>query len=377
MPHQPATSGRGLGSSSRRREVTSKVKEQLERDDQSQYEKENVKQEGTLKPYRQFSAEADAELLRKAMKGLGTDEDAVISVFGNRTNKQRQEVIKMYKTMFGKDLVKDLKSELNGDMWKTIKALCLPPADYDATELRNAIQGLGTDDSTVIEIICTRTSKSIQMLKESYKKLFNKSLEDDIAGDTSGHFKRLLTSLLQANRDDNNVIDRTLAKKEAKLLFDSGAKKWGTDESRFNAILVSRSQTQLRATFEEYYRLSGKSIEDAIKSEMSGDMASGLLTMVRCIQNKPRYFALQLYKSMKGVSTDDDALIRIIVSRCEIDMVQVKEEFQREYKQALGQFVASDTSGDYRNLLLSLIGETTAAKAADSASKKRRDDNSD
>ena len=42
-----------------------------------------------------FNAEKDAEALRKAMKGLGTDEDAIIKIVCNRTNAQRQEIKKI------------------------------------------------------------------------------------------------------------------------------------------------------------------------------------------------------------------------------------------------------------------------------------------
>ena len=61
---------------------------------------------------------------------------------------------------------------------------------------------------------------------------------------------------------------------------------------------------------------------------------------VRCIRNKSAHFATELYKCMKGLGTDDDTLCRVVVSRCEVDMVQIKEEFQRQYKQTLGMFVA-------------------------------------
>jgi regulatory protein YycI of two-component signal transduction system YycFG len=46
--------------------------------------------------------------------------------------------------------------------------------------------------------------------------------------------------------------------------------------SRFNVILVSRSYPQLRATFEEYKKISKKDIEEALKSEMSGDLLRGM-----------------------------------------------------------------------------------------------------
>ena len=62
----------------------------------------SLQQEGTLKPYAGFDAEADAEKLRKAMKGLGTNEDAITSVLGARSATQRVDVAKTFKTMFGK-----------------------------------------------------------------------------------------------------------------------------------------------------------------------------------------------------------------------------------------------------------------------------------
>jgi len=43
---------------------------------------------------------------------------------------------------------------------------------------------------------------------------------------------------------------------------------------------------------------------------------------------------------MRGLGTNDLSLIRTVVARCEIDMVQIKEEFERAYKQPLGKFIA-------------------------------------
>ena len=39
-----------------------------------------------------------------------------------------------------------------------------------------------------------------------------------------------------------------------------------------------------------------------------------------CARNRADFFAERLYKSMKGVGTDDDTLIRIIVTRCEVSV---------------------------------------------------------
>jgi hypothetical protein len=39
---------------------------------------------------------------------------------------------------------------------------------------------------------------------------------------------------------------------------------------------------------------------------------------VRCARDREGYFADRLYKSMKGVGTDEETLIRIIVTRAEV-----------------------------------------------------------
>ena len=44
-------------------------------------------------------------------------------------------------------------------------------------------------------------------------------------------------------------------------------------------ILVSRSYAHLRAVFEAYKKIAGKDIEDSLKSEMSGDLLNGMLSI--------------------------------------------------------------------------------------------------
>ena len=59
---------------------------------------------------------------------------------------------------------------------------------------------------------------------------FNRDLETDIIGDTSGDFGKVLVSLLTATRPTGNMVDMTQAKKDAQKLIDGGIGKRGTDE---------------------------------------------------------------------------------------------------------------------------------------------------
>ncbi len=52
---------------------------------------------------------------------------------------------------------------------------------------------------------------------------------------------------------------------------------------------------------------------------------------VRSITDRPSFFADRLYRAMKGAGTDDNDLVRLVVSRCEVDMVQIKEAFPKLY----------------------------------------------
>ncbi|KAH0509560.1 Annexin A13 [Microtus ochrogaster] len=270
-----------------------------------------------------FDADRDAKTLYKACKGMGTDEATIIEVLSIRTSEQRQQIKQKYKMKYGKDLEDVLKSELSGNFEKTALALLDRPSEYAARQLQEAMKGAGTDETVLIEILCTRSNKEIIAIKEAYQRLFDKNLESDVKGDTSGTLRKILVSLLQANRDEEGTVDKDLAGQDAKDLYNAGEGRWGTDELAFNEVLAKRSYKQLRATFQAYQILIGKDIEEAIEEETSGDLKKAYLTIVRCAKDLEGYFADLLYKAMKGMGTDEKTLIRIIVTRAEIGSPQV------------------------------------------------------
>ncbi|XP_061561415.1 annexin A4-like [Phycodurus eques] len=311
---------------------------------------------GSIKDFPGADPLRDVEVLRKAMKGFGTDENAIIELLGSRTNKQRVPMVAAYKTTYGKDLFHDLKSELTGNFEHLVVSMMKRPSHFDASELREAIKGAGTDEACLIEILSSRSNSEIREIVGVYKAEYGKSLEDAINSDTSGHFRRLLVSLCQGNRDERDNVDISLAKQDAQKLYAAGENKVGTDESQFNAILCARSKPHLQAVFQEYQQMCGRDVEKSICREMSGNVESGMVAVVKCIKNTPAYFAERLHKAMQGAGTKDRTLVRIMVSRSEIDMLDIRQAYVRTYGKSLYTHISGDTSGDYKKLLLKLCG---------------------
>ncbi|KAK9889676.1 hypothetical protein WA026_007055 [Henosepilachna vigintioctopunctata] len=311
----------------------------------------------TVVPAHPFDPRADAEVLRKAMKGFGTDEKAIINVLTRRTNAQRLQIIVQFKTLYGKDLISDLKSELSGNFENVIIAMMTPLPQYYAKELNNAISGLGTDEDVLIEVLCTMSNNEIRTIRQAYHESYHTSLENDLMSDSSGTFKRLMVSLCNAARDESMMTDPEQAYHDAQQLLRAGELRLGTDESTFNMILCQRNFAQLRIIFDKYQQLTGHDIEKAIKNEFSGNSEDSLLAIVRAVRNKPAFFAKCLHKYMKGAGTEDDNLIRVIVTRSEIDMVEIKREFQSMYGTSLKDKIRDECSGDYKKCLYGLIGE--------------------
>nr|XP_015205186.1 PREDICTED: annexin A6 [Lepisosteus oculatus] len=319
-----------------------------------------VELKGTVHPAANFDPGSDARALRKAMKGFGTDEDTIIDIVTKRSNAQRQEIRKSYKSQFGRDVMADLKSELSGNLSRLILGLMMTPDQFDAKMMRKAIEGVGTDESALVEILATRTNQEILAMNEAYKNAYHKSLEDDISSDTSGHFCRVLISLVQGAREEGEA-DQQKAQEDAKELGDACVDDSSSTESRFMSILCTRSYPHLRRVFQDFVKCTNKDIEQVIKKEMSGDLKNAFIAIVRSVKNKPSFFAEGLYKAMKGLGTDDRALIRIMVSRSEIDLFNIRKEFKDLHDASLHEFIqvealCGDTSGDYRKGLLAICG---------------------
>ncbi|XP_054600668.1 annexin A1 isoform X2 [Nothobranchius furzeri] len=285
-------------------------------------EKPKPKFYGTVAPYPNFNASTDASVLQSAIESK--HEDVIVSVLVKRNNDQRQMIKAVYESSTGKNLVKSLESVLSSHLEDASLALLMKPAYYDAHLLRNATKGVGTDEAVLVEVLATRSNKEIEEIKQVFKKEYGVDLERAIKDETSGDFTQALLSMLSAKKDESTVVDMELARKDAQILFEAAETSRKVNVSTFINILTTRSGPQL--------------------------------SKMKCAWNTPAFFAEKLCHAMKGVGTRDRTLIRILVSRSEVDLKKIVEEYQAMFGRSLQDDIVADTKGEYQKVLLGLCG---------------------
>uniref|UniRef100_A0A5K3FGX8 Annexin n=1 Tax=Mesocestoides corti TaxID=53468 RepID=A0A5K3FGX8_MESCO len=209
-----------------------------------------------------FNPQEDADALEKAMRGLGTDEDAIINILAYRTVSGRQQIARQYKASYGQDLQKRLKQELSGRFKDVVLKSFLDKAHLRARALYEAMKGAGTKESIIIQTICLMNNEEIAALRCAYEdstlKLgdisLRRDLEKDVRSDLSGDFELFIVALLQGMREEG--LDPQAAEADAEALASAGEKKLGTDEAVFTKIFARRSYEMIRLLDKLYYEVT-------------------------------------------------------------------------------------------------------------------------
>lgn len=314
---------------------------------------------GTITPADPFSPEEDADVLYKAMKGFGTDEDDIISVLGNRTKAQRLAISKAFTAKREKDLLEELEDETRGRFESILQHLMWKRSVLDAQALRGALAGVGTDEAALIEILCTQDSRELLDIKKDYATLFEgRDLDADVESDTVGGFKALLQAILQCNRPpDTGTVVANQAEADAQALLTLGVENWSPSNETVLDVFTQRSFQHLWYLFKHAWpKISEQDLLEQVESECSGDFKDGIKTLIRfSTQIPPVYYAHSIHNALEGLGTEDRQVMYIIVTRSEIDLIDIKEKYLELFEKELADELKGETSGDYEKLLLTLV----------------------
>jgi hypothetical protein len=298
------------------------------------------------------NAQHDAEIIHKAVQGMGTDEKAINQVLGHRSKHQIQEIAKAYEHAYKATLLHDIKGDTSGNYKRLLVALINTPVQNQKELIVKATKGAGTTEKYLIDALAPSSNEEIIQLYQNDPKIIH-AIIDDVS---SGNFARVTEIVLKGKRDERESIPDDEAATTAERMYKAGEGKLGTDEKVFNEIITKYSPHALKQISHHYQAKHKHTLEQAIKGETSGNYEDFLLALLK---TKHEYFADRLYDAIAGLGTDDTFLIYAFGVLSKHDLHKVAHIFNERHPKrgGLAKAVKEDTSGDYQDLLMAILSE--------------------
>lgn len=287
------------------------------------------------------------------MQGNELTEEILIKVLCQRSVNQRIALSDAYKKEYNDDLLENIKSVTSGHFQSVVMSLFLRNSELYARDLYETRKS--ENSKVLIEVMCTMSNFEICNVGAALLRMYELTLDQYFEKYTTGDFKRLMVELFAHNRDETVMTNRDDARFDAEALKSLSLDESLTDECILIKILCLRSYGQISLIAREYGQLTESTLESDITRNFSGHMKAGLLAILGAAHYRPLFLASSLYKSVKGFRTDHRTLIRLIVTRSEVDMVDVKDAFVSKYGKHLRSHIEARTSFNYRLTLLTLI----------------------
>ncbi|KAI1751008.1 hypothetical protein F4782DRAFT_507722 [Xylaria castorea] len=307
----------------------------------------------------QWDASPDAQALRMAMKGFGTDEKVLTRVLANKDPLQVEALKAAYSRLFSRNLEKDIKSETSKYFELGLVSIVSGPLLHDVTLLHSAMDGPGTKEKVLNDVLLGRSNADIVAIKGMYQRTYNRPLESDVKGDLSMKTERHFMIVLGACRaEDSAPVIPQAVDQDVMEIYRATEGKMGTDEMLVCSILSTRNDNQIRAINQAYERKFRRKLEDVLKNEFSGHMKDALLFQLRNAVDKFMHAATLLEDAMAGIGTKDQLLVARVV-RYHWDrqsLENIKGAYQQRYRKSLASRINGETSGDYGKLMVACFG---------------------
>ena len=282
------------------------------------------------------------------------NEDTLISILSTTSNLDRQIIRLFYRKKYSNPIQTDIQMQLSSDLRDLVLDMFDLPYEYDARELHRALTSLKTDVKTINEIIITRPRSHLILVQKIYKKFYSVALKNDVQNLSDKNYAEFIMAILASSRPKNQTLEINQAYDIAKSLIKNGIKQYGKNVNLFREVFIDKSRLDLILISRAFYDLYKKNLYDTIDKEVSGKNKKLIKDILFGIITPAQWFAKKAYKAMKGPGTDENTLFRIIISRAEIDMDEIREYYFRDWNTDLRNDIDGDCSGAYGKILMNL-----------------------
>jgi len=200
------------------------------------------------------------------MKGFGTDEKMLIRHLADKDPLQVEVIRTSFNKLHSRHLLNDVQSEVSGYLEEGLCAIIRGPLQQDVFLLRDAMDGPGTKEKVLNDVLLGRSNADIQAIKSLYQRTYRQSLESAIKADLSMKTERHFLMVLAATRnEDSTPINPQEIDNAALELYKATEGKVGTDELLVCNILTQKSDAQIRAIAAAYKAKYSRDLETVIK----------------------------------------------------------------------------------------------------------------
>ena len=291
----------------------------------------------------------DVEDLKQLIENA--DYSSMTDFITRKTHKERMRLRQVYKQKFDKDLMSDLTSSFAGIYLKIILGLFTDPVEFDIDYIYKCLKE-DASYNILIEIFASRPDWYLNKIKNLYQRKYNIELEEHIKEGTLDDFKKLLLQILQSERSTNQSPDVDQCKKLAEDLEQEESENLTVDSPIINSIFIKSSPQELVSISQEYNKSTQKLITQTINEHFKGNVKNLLNAILMAKISPSEYYANVIHESID----DEDIILKVIISRAEIDFTQIKKYYLKLYENNVVNDIKKD-SHEYTNLLVAICNK--------------------
>ncbi|KAK3390359.1 annexin-like protein [Podospora didyma] len=222
--------------------------------------------------------------------------------------------------------------------------------DADASALRSAMKGFGTDEKRLIQVLANKDPLQIATIRDSYSRQFRRKLDQDIKDEVSG---KLEDGLL--------AIVRGPLQQDCYLLYNAMSGP-GTKEAVLNDVLLGRSNADINAIKGAYQLAFRQRLEDHVRGDLSMKTERHFMIVLgatRAEDSAPVVKAeidrdvLELYNATEAkMGTDEMKVASILSTRNDNQIRAIAFDYQQKYARSLEDVIRKEFSGHMEDALL-------------------------
>ena len=282
---------------------------------------------------------------------IKNNENSILEILTKTDLKTRIQISQYYKATYNISLFNEIISKIGGDFGYCSAQMFLSPLEFCVHHL---IKGLDKAKECTMEQLTSKTKEELKLIEDTYNKITGKNLKKEIIKAYKGSVGNNLVNLWNIKRLSNINPDKKECEKFANILSKNIPKNWVENETIFKDIFIKRSPEELILIGRYYLKITGVNLMDDIEKKTEGNIKLLLKEILYNNIMPQELFAEKIYLSIKGMGTDEEVLSRVLVSRCELDMADIRDIYKQKYNVSMKEDIIDDTSGTYQKLCVFL-----------------------